>query len=99
MDNFFGSVMMFITKEKKIEKEQNGRMELCGPQNTRKTGNEREREMFIFFSETIATKDGMEIYSSAAAATLFGLHKEKMIQRSKRNFLTIYYQQYLVRMQ
>ncbi len=56
--------------------------------------------MFIFFSETIATKDGMEIYSSsAAAANLFGLHKEKMIQRSKRNFLTIYYQQYLVRMQ
>lgn len=40
----------------------------------------RQREMFIFFSETIATKDGMEIYSSATAANLFGLHKEKMIQ-------------------
>jgi hypothetical protein len=48
MDNFFGSVMMFITKEKKIEKEQNGRMELCGPQNTRKTGNEREKCLYSF---------------------------------------------------
>ncbi len=37
-----------------------------------KTGM-REREMFIFFSETIATKHGMGVYSSAAAANFFGL--------------------------